>query len=120
MQFSEQELGWLQKSTIVDNTKARKENAKKFYESITKSLFDNKNVPEDDWEGLFDDLLEMKEFALEEWEWALSILWSRAFSIKMDGESYGCLVPFADMFNAHDPLTPLQVKAEISGFSSFF
>eukprot|EP01116_Phalansterium_solitarium_P019587 TRINITY_DN552_c0_g1_i4.p1 TRINITY_DN552_c0_g1~~TRINITY_DN552_c0_g1_i4.p1 ORF type:complete len:267 (+),score=94.82 TRINITY_DN552_c0_g1_i4:338-1138(+) len=43
------------------------------------------------------------DFAYDRFKWALSVLWSRSFSVQIGGESMGALVPFADMFNTAPP-----------------
>lgn len=64
------------------------------------------------------DMRWMQKVTLDEWQWALSVIWSRAFSL---GNKGGALIPLADMFNMASPadeakLTPLaQDKLENGG-----
>ena len=63
-----------------------------------------------------DNELGLPVFIVHDWLWALSILWSRAFSVQLEGEVLGSLVPVADMFNAFDPHEGQeQVRAAIKG-----
>ena len=39
-------------------------------------------------------------FSLEKFTWALSVLWSRCFTVNIDGEEQGALVPLGDMMNS--------------------
>jgi hypothetical protein len=111
MFFTEEELAEFQNSSLITNTKARIENSKMHYEQISKILWPE----EDSWE---EPLFNVKKFSLKQWQWSLSMLWSRAFSVKIDGIPMGSLVPFADMFNAMDPYSqPVQVRASLTGNS---
>lgn len=101
--FSDDELKELQNSTLVKNTLMRKENALYFYDIISEWVKNSEY-----WEG--------DVFSEEEWLWALSVLWSRAFSVKVGDQPMGSLVPMADLFNAYDPYRQdLQVKAKLEG-----
>lgn len=102
--FTDEELNNLQGSTLVPNTIRRKQSAALYHNVITKWILADKEKEDSIWKG---DI-----FTENDWFWALSMLWSRAFAVKVNDTPMGSLVPFADMMNAHDPYTDeLRVKA---------
>ena len=126
----------LQNSTLIQNTLKRKENANHHFLSLSSSLSsfgnsnninnnnnnnndnnnNNNNNNKEDKKGL-KEIFEEK-WKKDEWEWALSTLWSRAFSIKVNEREMGSLVPLADLFNAYNPITqPLSVTARFTSSS---
>jgi len=88
--WSPAERAELQVSTLIDfsNNRARMINIS--YESIfTKFLFEKHS-----------NLFPPDVYTLNDWNWALSIVWSRGFSLT---ESSGGFVPLADFFNSPAP-----------------
>eukprot|EP01084_Bolivina_argentea_P290373 498759_1 len=47
------------------------------------------------------------KFTMDNWIWALSIVWSRSFSVMIEHQKVKCLVPFGDFFNFNDNLNEL-------------
>ncbi|EGC32310.1 hypothetical protein DICPUDRAFT_155733 [Dictyostelium purpureum] len=86
--FSDNELDELQASQLKEFTIIRKDGIERHYESTFSRL--SKLVPEFSNLALYNQEL---------FTWALSCVWSRAFSL---AENDGGMVPLADMFNAED------------------
>eukprot|EP00484_Ammonia_sp_Unknown_P021061 CAMPEP_0197036256 /NCGR_PEP_ID=MMETSP1384-20130603/13823_1 /TAXON_ID=29189 /ORGANISM="Ammonia sp." /LENGTH=456 /DNA_ID=CAMNT_0042466417 /DNA_START=78 /DNA_END=1448 /DNA_ORIENTATION=+ len=49
-------------------------------------------------------------FTFDDWIWALSIVWSRSFSVMIDHRKMKCLVPFGDLFNFDANLNEVVVE----------
>jgi len=101
MFYTLEELEQLQNSTLVRYTMARKESALVQYNVVQNWIERQRAVSPCKWTELNEHGLPV--FSVADWLWALSVFWSRAFSVKIDGDSMGSLVPVADMFNAQDP-----------------
>jgi len=56
----------------------------------------------------FHHLNQSNVFTLDKFKWALSVLWSRTFSIRIDKKVTGGLVPLADMFNTNFKSVKIQ------------
>lgn len=83
-----------------------------YYKVITKWIQADKENGNNVWKG--------EIFTEKEWFWSLSMLWSRAFSVKVNDIPMGSLVPFADMFNAYDPYKDtLKVRAVLQSILFF-
>lgn len=120
--YTEEEMAELQSSSLVAFTRQRRENAKIHFENIVMPLTDGgmqqNCLSDDEFSDDEDEEAPLRDATLQQWMWALSILWSRAFSVKIGGEDMGALVPFADLFNAQPPgeLTARpHVRAELEG-----
>lgn len=61
------------------------------------------------------DVFRAEVFTFDEFLWALSILWSRAFAIEIEGKETRGLVPVADLFNAPSAKDHMvKVQAQMS------
>eukprot|EP01102_Stenamoeba_stenopodia_P010380 TRINITY_DN3119_c0_g1_i1.p1 TRINITY_DN3119_c0_g1~~TRINITY_DN3119_c0_g1_i1.p1 ORF type:complete len:497 (+),score=131.68 TRINITY_DN3119_c0_g1_i1:33-1523(+) len=100
--FSDEEMELLQRSPLRVFTNRRKENIQQNYQAIRKQI-------QRLWESTSQG--ELFDFYKEEFGWALSVVWSRAFAVKFPSQDAptGALVPLADMFNMADPSAPIQV-----------
>lgn len=50
------------------------------------------------------------DFTLDLWIWALSIVWSRSFSVMIEHKKMKCLVPFGDLFNFNNELNEIDIS----------
>ena len=74
-----------QASKLVEFVQQRKDFIQSSYDNFV-----------DNFKEIYDYL---DELTLNEWKWALSIVWSRSFSVTINGQKTKCLVPFGDFFN---------------------
>ncbi|KAM9991559.1 hypothetical protein ACTFIZ_004961 [Dictyostelium cf. discoideum] len=91
--FTEEELDELQSSKLKEFTIIRKDGIERHYNS-TFTRLSNRGIIE-----FSTQTLQQKGYTLELFTWALSCVWSRAFSLS---DSDGGMVPLADMFNAEE------------------
>jgi len=155
--FSPLELQWLQNSSLVTSTQLRLSTLEKHYHSIFDPLFqsfqhsrgkrvDDEDSDEDESDDDFEEFTEFdpKLFTLDEWKWALSMVWARTFVVPEEGArldsierqqqrkektsnnfgldesdedsnlGMGALVPGADFFNAPPLLKDKQEVAKIN------
>ncbi|KAK5576462.1 hypothetical protein RB653_007606 [Dictyostelium firmibasis] len=94
--FSEEELDQLQSSKLKEFTIIRKDGIERHYNS-TFTRLSNRGIAE--FSPTSTQTLQQKGYTLELFTWALSCVWSRAFSLS---DSDGGMVPLADMFNAEE------------------
>ncbi|KAM9986595.1 hypothetical protein ACTFIY_011023 [Dictyostelium cf. discoideum] len=94
--FSEEELDELQSSKLKEFTIIRKDGIERHYNS-TFTRLSNRGIIE--FSPTSTQTLQQKGYTLELFTWALSCVWSRAFSLS---DSDGGMVPLADMFNAEE------------------
>jgi len=87
--FTEEELNVLEGSKLKGYTQQRARALQRNYERIIEVLEDK-----------FPQYFNRELYSFEEFKWAVSAIWSRAFNFKLDGT--GGLVPMADMFNSID------------------
>eukprot|EP01083_Nonionella_stella_P164776 546450_1 len=66
-------------------------------------------------------LRDMIEFTLDHWIWALSIVWSRQFTVHLNDEhpKVKCLVPFGDFFNFNTELNTINIDPATWNQSQF-
>ncbi|GAM26057.1 hypothetical protein SAMD00019534_092320 [Acytostelium subglobosum LB1] len=85
--FNDEEMAALQRSKLRDFAMGRSKGIQHHYDTI----FDHLKTVNDEFKK--------PEYTFELFRWALSCIWSRAFSLSKND---GGLVPLADMFNAED------------------
>eukprot|EP01113_Clastostelium_recurvatum_P035847 TRINITY_DN5038_c0_g1_i3.p1 TRINITY_DN5038_c0_g1~~TRINITY_DN5038_c0_g1_i3.p1 ORF type:complete len:450 (+),score=101.11 TRINITY_DN5038_c0_g1_i3:360-1709(+) len=98
--FSEEEMGTLQASPLRNFTIRRKESIADQHRVTFSRLFT--------W---WPEFFSSSQHTLSELEWALSAIWSRAFSFS---KTNGGLVPLADLFNAVQDRSRTKVRVEVS------
>merc|ERR1712196_761272 len=82
--FSDAELALLKGTALSGFVRNRKERIEQVYrENLLPLCADNK----DEFPVCF---------SVEKFKWALSVLWSRCFTVNIDGEEQGALVPLGD------------------------
>eukprot|EP01117_Protostelium_nocturnum_P011718 TRINITY_DN4267_c0_g1_i3.p1 TRINITY_DN4267_c0_g1~~TRINITY_DN4267_c0_g1_i3.p1 ORF type:complete len:318 (+),score=86.93 TRINITY_DN4267_c0_g1_i3:442-1395(+) len=86
--WNEEELQELDGSLIKEFTEDKKESVKNNYADLLKVV---------------QKIKEATKITLDEYKWAVSVIWSRTFSVTIEGHSVGALIPIADMFNNEDP-----------------
>eukprot|EP01094_Clydonella_sp_ATCC50884_P020862 TRINITY_DN4435_c0_g1_i1.p1 TRINITY_DN4435_c0_g1~~TRINITY_DN4435_c0_g1_i1.p1 ORF type:complete len:519 (+),score=172.02 TRINITY_DN4435_c0_g1_i1:111-1667(+) len=94
--YSDEELEVFEGSVLTDFVAARKAQADAAYEKAIAPLVADH---EDDFD---------RAISRHEWYWALSVLWSRCFSMHINGMDQGALVPLADMMNS----APVHLEEE--------
>lgn len=83
--WTEEELGWLEGSTLVEQIEERKRNIRSDYDTICRAL------------------PEFSRFTFSEFLWCRTAVGSRNFSIVVNGEKRTAMVPMADMLNHYRP-----------------
>ena len=96
--WSEEDLKYLEGSQLFDATKQRKEAMGKTYDNLF-SFLKEKNA------GIFTS----EAFSQEQFEWALSLVWSRSVSVKSGESNAFIIIPGVDLFNHGKGMASVQV-----------
>eukprot|EP00002_Diphylleia_rotans_P041235 TRINITY_DN9988_c0_g1_i1.p1 TRINITY_DN9988_c0_g1~~TRINITY_DN9988_c0_g1_i1.p1 ORF type:complete len:466 (-),score=97.37 TRINITY_DN9988_c0_g1_i1:213-1610(-) len=90
--FPDEILEILKSTHVMEWTMKRKETIRKHYDYLMDMVFSQ-----------YPDVFDTEHYTIDLFKWALSVIWSRSFTIYFHDERHPALVPLADMLNHNIP-----------------
>lgn len=100
--WSQEEIDSLTGSMLSHLVSALNRRIEQDFESTFHSLFDS-------YQDIFGDF----RFSLEDYKWALSVVWSRAIGLTRGGKYQRVLCPMLDLANHHHSATPIEDAIQV-------